>query len=284
MKSKSLLLTVTIFFMWNSAHADIEINSPNGNSTIFSQARYGDNVEPDAWGKLLFNNSGIKIDISRLDRYYIEDGSSKVSPSGNYLVVNSISGNVLDSGNGQKQYVSKAYCSVIDMRNGCIVSDWDGEACGYQWAKNKDTLTSSDYSDADTFDFLSMKPSMDKLKGNYSALGVSDVNNMMRCDVIGNENIDAYQKLSKENSRVRKIVQENIVNYIDKLESTTSVKSSKSSLYSSPDEKSVTKDYLVMGDKTKIIKISEDKTWTEIGYVNPKGKPLVAWVKSDSLN
>ncbi|MEY8712107.1 hypothetical protein [Mangrovibacter phragmitis] len=139
---------MTFISVYNSAYADIEVKSQNGNSVIFIQPRYGDNIELDAWGKLIFSQNGKKIDLSRADRYYTENGSSKVSPGGNYLVVNSVAGDYLDSGDGAKQYVSRSYCSVIDMRNGCIVSDWDGEACSYQWNKSQDILSGSDDNDA----------------------------------------------------------------------------------------------------------------------------------------
>ncbi|EPF17979.1 Uncharacterised protein [Cedecea davisae] len=283
MKSNLSFLFMTIVIVCNSAYADIEVKSQNGNSAIFSQPKHGNNIESDAWSKLIFSQDGKEMDLSRADRYYTEDGSSKVSPSGSYLVVNSVVGDVLDSGDGSKQYVSKAYCSVVDMRNGCIVSDWDGEACGYQWAKGKDILVSSDDSDADTFDFLSMKPSVKGIKDSFSTLKTMDANNLMHCDKVSSENIDDYQILSEKNQEVRQIVLSGIFNYINKLERASLISVSKSYLYSSPDESSITKAYLVAGDKVKVIQLSPNKKWAEVGYISPKGKMLVKWVKSDNV-
>lgn len=274
---------MTFISVYNSAYADIEVKSQNGNSVIFIQPRYGDNIELDAWGKLIFSQNGKKIDLSRADRYYTENGSSKVSPGGNYLVVNSVAGDYLDSGDGAKQYVSRSYCSVIDMRNGCIVSDWDGEACSYQWNKSQDILSGSDDNDADTFDFLSMKPAVRKIKGSYSTLKTMDANNLMRCDKINNENVDDYQTLSKENQEVRQTVLNGILNYINKLDISSSISTSKSYLHSSPDENSITKSYLVAGDKVKVIQLSQDKKWVKLGYVSSKGKPLVKWVRFEDI-
>ncbi|AFJ46268.1 hypothetical protein [Shimwellia blattae] len=283
MKNDFLFVFMIFVAVCNFAYADIEVKSQNGNSIIFSQPKYGNNIDPDAWSKLIFSQGGKKIDLSRAERYYTEDGSSKVSPSGSYLVVNSVAGDVLDFGNGTKQYASKAYCSVIDMRNGCIVSDWDGEVCSYQWTKGKDILASSDDSDADTFDFLTMKPSVKRIKNSYSTLKVMDASNLMRCDKVSNENVDDYQTLLKENEEVRPVVQRSILNYINKLEISSSISVSKSYLYSSPDESSITKTYLVTGDKVKIIQLSPDKKWMEIGYISHRGNPLVKWVKSDNI-
>lgn len=283
MKRNFLFFPMMFVVVCNSAHADIEVKSQNGNSAVFSQPKHGDNIESDAWGKLIFNKNGKKIDLSRTGRYYIEGGSNKVSPSGNYLVVNSVAGDYLDSGDGAKQYVSKAYCSVIDMRNGCIVSDWDGEACGYQWAKDKDILSGSDDNDADIFDFLSMKPAVRKIEGSYSTLKKMDANNLIRCDRVSSKNVDDYQNLSKDNRGVRQLVLNGILDYINKLETSLSINTSKSHLYTSPDENSITKAYLVAGDKVKFIQFSQDKKWVEVGYVSPKGKPLVKWVKFEDI-
>ena len=93
-------------------------------------------------GKILFSNKNYSANLSRDDRFYIEDGSSKVSPSGKYLIVNSVSGGTIEFGDGTSKYTEMAYCSVVDMSNGCIVSDWDGEACGYTWTEGKDVLAS----------------------------------------------------------------------------------------------------------------------------------------------
>lgn len=126
MKKTICCIFTTIFLFPTSTFANVVIKSPNGNALEFSQAKHGRHYDPDSWGKLIFRNNGVMLDLTRSDRYYTEDGSTETSPSGNYVVVNSVSGGEIDSGDGSKQYVDKAYCSVIDMRNGCIVSDWDG--------------------------------------------------------------------------------------------------------------------------------------------------------------
>lgn len=283
MKRNILYIIIINFSMSLFAHADIEINSPGGGKVIFTQSKHGENVDPNAWSKLFFFKNEKKIDLSNPDRYYTEDGSSRLSPGGNYLNINSVSAGVLELGGGIKQYVSKAYCSIVDMRNGCIISDWDGEACGYQWAKNKDVLISPGDSNNKTFDFLSMKPSVNEINNHFTSLSIDEVENLMRCDIVSEDNVNLYQELSQKNKEVRKIVSRNILRYISELNSVTSISSDKSFLYPHPNDTEKTKAYLVSGDKIKIIRLSPDKQWAEIGYINSKNNPLIAWVKMDTV-
>ncbi|HAV1831421.1 TPA: hypothetical protein JG914_004249 [Enterobacter hormaechei subsp. steigerwaltii] len=273
----------TSLILSTSTFANVVIKSKNGNSLEFSQSKSGGHYDPDSWGKLIFRKNGIALDLTRADRYYTEDGSTNVSPSGNFIVVNSVSGGEVDSGDGSKQYVDKAYCSVIDLRTGCVVSDWDGEACGYQWAKDKDQLVSSDDSDAENFDFLSMKPELNKVSESYSSLRNKEVENIMRCDAPDSENIDNYNKLAKQNINAKGLVQNGVVGYIKSLQESLSVVAKKTYLYSSSNENGKTKSYLVMGDKVKVVQYSSDKSWVKVGYISSTSKPLVAWLKVEDV-
>ncbi|MCK6889663.1 hypothetical protein [Enterobacter kobei] len=149
---------------------------------IFFTEKNGEHYEDNSWGKILFSYKSFSADLSRNDRFYIEDGSSKVSPSGKYLIVNSVSGGTVEFGDGTSKYTERAYCSVVDMSNGCIVSDWDGEACGFTWIEGKDVLASSEEGGADIFDFNSMRPSIIKMKDNLSSLDARSTSNLLRCD------------------------------------------------------------------------------------------------------
>ena len=104
---------------------------------IFSEKTNGDNYYFDAWRAVSFNGNGYVIDLGIKDRYFTEDGSTKVSPSGRYLILNSISGGYISDEGEEKEYVDKAHCSIVDMKNGCYVSDWEGDVCGYDWKKMK---------------------------------------------------------------------------------------------------------------------------------------------------
>jgi len=273
-KANVSILILSIFGM---AHADIKITSPNGNVVVFSEAKTGEHVDADSWSKLLFISGGKVIDLSRNDRYYTEDGSSKTSPSGNYLVVNNISDGYVDTGD-EKKYSDRAYCSIVDMRSGCVVSDWDGEACGYDWVKGKDVLAESEIEGAETFDFMSAKPSIAKIKKPLSLLTSSEVSNTLRCDRPNDKNIAIYQQLIKQNTNSKNVVLGEIVNYLNSLKTIIAM-GSKTPLYTSPSDDAKTKEYLISGDKVKFIQFSTDKKWVNVGYINPKGMPLITWIK-----
>ncbi|ELN2579088.1 hypothetical protein RY966_004906 [Enterobacter kobei] len=263
-------------------NADIVIRSPTGGNITFSQKKNGEHYDDNSWGKIIFSNHSYSADLSRDDRTYIEDGSSKVSPSGKYLIVNSVSGGTVEFGDGTSKYVDRAYCSVVDMSNGCIVSDWDGEACGYTWTGGGDVLANSEDAGADVFDFNSMRPSINKMENKLSSLDTRRASNMLRCDAPSKENIDKYQQLAKEDEKTKKIVINAISDYLQSIENEASI-SSKAYLFTAPDSNTQTKAYLVPGDKIKIIQYSSDNKWVKIGYINSKGSPLVAWVKADSV-
>jgi len=257
------------------AFSDVIITSPIGTKLIFSEKKIGENYDLYAWKKLSFKDSRNLIDLSIKDRYFTEDGSSKVSPSGEYLVVTSISGGYLDSGDGKREYIDKAHCSVVDMKNGCFVSDWEGEVCGYDWKKNEDVLASSNSPGAETFDFLSFRPTINGIKDNLSLLNETTVENYLRCDAPDKENINIYQELIKVNKASKRLTSESIVKYLDGI-STEGIIAKKTNLFSASDNNSQTKAYLVLGDKVKVIEKSPDNEWVNIGYINAKGTPLVA--------
>ncbi|MHA7846365.1 hypothetical protein [Serratia sp. D1N4] len=273
---------ILIGFFSMISHADILIKSPNGNFLIFSKEKKGEHFDSHAWGKLAFSNKNSLLDITRSDRYYTEDGSTKTSPSGNYVIVNSISGGEVTQEDGTQKYTDKQYCSVIDMRDGCIVSDWDGEVCGYDWVDNKDILASSTAQGADTFPFLSMRPSINGVKKTFSLISDKGIENILRCDVPNTGNINNYQELLKESNGSKEVIANAIVDYLNGIKNELSVKA-KAVLFSEPNVHSKTKAYLVSGDKVKVIKITPDNEWANIGYINAKGMPLVAWVKRDLI-
>src|SRR5574344_2002946 len=135
------IFVASLFFVTGITYADVYINAASGNSLLFSQKRSGDGIVNNAWSKLYFVSGGNKTELVSQGRYY--EGGSKKSPSGNYILFYSVSGEFVSLEDGTDKYVDRAYCSVIDMRDGCIVSDWDGEACGYDWVNNQDILASS---------------------------------------------------------------------------------------------------------------------------------------------
>lgn len=275
------IVFLAVFFT-KISYADVHIKSLNEGVLTFSQEKKGEHYDNNSWGKITFSNHDFSADLSRSDRYYIEDGSSKLSPSGKYLIVTSVSEGYLEYGDGTKKYTEKAYCSVVDMNNGCIVSDWDGEACGYTWVGNKDVLASSENTNANRFDFESMRPMINKITDNLYGIDNSELANIIRCDSPSKENINNYQQLVNNNQNVRGVILQPISNYLNNI-AIESVVKVKSELFTSPDDNNKTKAYLVTGDKVKVIQNSSDKKWLNVGYINSKGVPLVAWIKADTV-
>ncbi|MEA9393670.1 hypothetical protein SJI19_24680, partial [Acerihabitans sp. TG2] len=182
---KIILLSITLSPV---AVSDVIIRSPFGTELIFSEKKSGKNHDRNAWGKLSFKGHGETIDLGIDGRYFTEDGSSKLSPSGKYLVIVSISGGYLYPYGGKKKYVDRAYCSVVDMEKGCYISDWNGGACGYHWRENEDVL--EDSLKTDTFDFLSFRPRIKHVKDNLSSLYTATVKVYLRCDAPDQTNIN----------------------------------------------------------------------------------------------
>lgn len=282
MKFKSSLKLFFFISIINSpvVFSDVIIKSPFGTELIFSDKINKERYDPNTWEKLLFKGNGDVIDLGIKGRYFSEDGSSKLSPSGRYLVVNSMSGGYLYSEDGKKEYIDKSYCSIVDMKNGCYISDWDGEACGYEWKKNEDILENS--AGSETFDFLSFRPTIMDVKNNLSSLNETTVKRYLRCDAPGQKNINTYQALIKVNKASRVLATEYIVKYIRGVTTEKTIMA-KSYLFSSPDENSQTSSYLVPGDNVKVIQNYPGNKWVNIGYINARGVPLVAWIMADSL-
>ncbi|MEA9393395.1 hypothetical protein SJI19_23145 [Acerihabitans sp. TG2] len=272
-----ILLSITLSPV---AVSDVIIRSPFGTKLIFSEKKSGKNYDADAWGKLSFKGHGETIDLGIDGRYFTESASSHVSPSGKYLVVNSISGGYLYSADGTKKYVDRAYCSVIDMEKGCYISDWTGGACGYDWRENEDILENSPGSD--TFDFLSFRPRIKHVKDNLSSLYTATVKVYLRCDAPDQTNINTYQELIKVNKKAKPLTTKYITKYLSSITTEKTI-ITKSYLFSSPDNNNQTKAYLVSGDKIKVIQNSPDNKWVNMGYINAKGTPLIAWVMADAL-
>jgi len=268
------------FFISGSLNAKLVIRASNGNEIVYSDEKVGSNTDPHAWSKIYFVNRGQKYDLSRGDRYYTENGSSKVSPSGKYLKIISISGGYVTLEDGTETYTDRAYCSVVDMDNGCIVSDWDGEACSYNWAEDKDVLSEYPDGSGEKFDFLSLRPKMKISHNPLSTYSLFDINNLLRCDAPGQRNINEYQRLINKNPNAKNPVSSAVKKYLNSLKASLVI-SGNTPLYASPDSNAKTKAYLIADDRVKVIQFSKDSNWINIGYINSKGMPLITWIKRD---
>ncbi|WP_454786740.1 hypothetical protein [Klebsiella quasipneumoniae] len=170
----------------------------------------------------------------------------------------------------------------MDMTNGCIVSDWDGEACGYSWESNKYILSPSGNINADKFDFKSMRPVINKTIDDFSGIDVREVANMLRCDLPSKENINTYQRMAKENNKAKGVVLKTISEYLSGITEVSTVKT-KSNLFTLPNDNNKTSAYFVPGDKVRVIQTLPDNKWINIGCINVKGSPLISWGRAETL-
>ncbi|SFD05204.1 hypothetical protein [Pragia fontium] len=271
--------------------ADKTLVAPNGNEIIFSESLSGKNIDKDAWGRIFFAKGNRKIDIS-LDkhiftksqggRYYTYSNDNVISPTGNYIIINSIYGSMYPTQSGGEKYVDRAYCSIIDMNTGCVVSDRDGEVCGYSWDRNKDLIVSSYH---DSFDFLSSKMAVNK-SGVDSDWSAQDIKNLTLCDSPNRSNIGAYYLLIskfKKGSDQQKIIKNTIVDWTNDLVNEATVLD-KTYLYIEPKENKKSKMYLLKSDKVKVISLSDDNQWVFISYVSNESNPILAWVGKNYLS
>ena len=281
--SKKLITicVVSLFFVTRITYGDVSINTASGNSLLFSQRKAGNGVVNDAWSKLYFVSKNNKTELVFQGRHYEENGASKKSPSGNYILFYSVSGEFVSLEDGTEKYVDRAYCSVIDMRDGCIVSDWDGEACGYEWVNNQDILASSTEKGGDIFDFMAMRPSINMSNSQRLMNNEESVKNLLRCAPPNITNIEAYQALIKSNKKYFSSIRDGMLRYLIDLPN-MEVKN-KAPLFFAPNKNSKSKAYLISGDKVKLIQNSPDGRWTNIAYINSKKVPLIAWIEASNV-
>lgn len=273
-------LLVTLLFP-TVIYGNVTFKSPIGGEINFSEEKKGDNYEPNSWDRITFTINDHLSDLSRNDRYYIEDGTSKLSPSGVYLILNSVSGDYVEQDNGTKKFSERTYCSVIDLRSGCIISDWDGEACSYNWKKKEDILSNSEAPDADVFDFLSMKPNIRSMKNALLSKNENEVKNILRCNPLTRDNLNSYQEFLKSEDP-KSLISKKIIIFLNSIPNEIII-NTQATLFSRPEENYKTKAYLIAGDKVNVISESEDHKWLHIGYISNKRRPLIAWIKSDIL-
>lgn len=283
-KSWQYLVLILSCMMCREGIADITVTSPNGNAIVFSQAIAGKNIDRNAWRKVFFVDKNKKQqDLSREYRYYTGDYAQEfLSPSGRYFQLMSVEGGyVNDDEDGV--YTDRQYCSVIDMQDGCIISDWTGAICGYHWAEDSDLLIEDSIGYEDTADFLSERPKM--LTNYLFSYDIYYVKNLLRCDPPNDNNLNLYQIFITKNTKSKDIIEARINDYLDSL-STTLVIKNKTYLYSSPTGSADINGYLFAGDKVKLIEKKDeyDGVWLKVVYINAKGTALISWIEESELS
>ncbi len=126
-----------------------------------------------------------------------------ISPSGQYVVIGRVESGMVSSGPGQTESVlSREYCSVIEIRTGCITADQTGEICGAGWQAGQPAQWGTD--DQTNVMLRRDRPSANRVLHFISAgqppRSVVDddsgADNVLRCDPPSPASRQAYQKVA----------------------------------------------------------------------------------------
>lgn len=128
---------------------------------------------------------------------------SDISPSGQYVVIGRVESGMVSSGPGQTESVlSREYCSVIEIRTGCITADQTGEICGAGWQAGQPAQWGTD--DQTNVMLRQDRPSANRVLRFISAgqppRSIVDVDsgadNVLRCDPLSPASRQAYQRIA----------------------------------------------------------------------------------------
>lgn len=229
-----------------------------------------------------------------------------ISPSGEYVVVGRIESGTVSSGQGETEpTLSREYCSVVEVRSGCITADQTGEICGAGWQAARPAQWGTN----DQTDLMLKRdrPLADRLLHAIVAgqsprsLIESDsgVDNLLRCDPPSSSNREAYRKISVAlraagaqadarlidgalSSGSASSGGSSVAPLVETGHPAATVSVEKATLYLSPDDTHASHAYLVEGDTVTVLKQIAGG-WAYVDYVNSSGKHLLRWIKRDEV-
>jgi hypothetical protein len=231
---------------------------------------------------------------------------SDISPSGQYVVIGRVESGMVSSGPGQTESVlSREYCSVIEIRTGCITADQTGEICGAGWQAGQPAQWGTD--DQTNVMLRRDRPSANRVLHFISAgqpprsivNDDSGVDNVLRCDPPSPASRQAYQKIATAlraagaHSEAR-LMEAGLSKVGDSapnepLPSPTEtehlvgiVSVEKATLYTAPNDARASRAYLVRSDTVTVLK-QGPTGWASVDYVNASGKHLLRWIKAEQL-
>ena len=231
---------------------------------------------------------------------------SDISPSGQYVVIGRVESGMVSSGPGQTESVlSREYCSVIEIRTGCITADQTGEICGAGWQAGQPAQWGTD--DQTNVMLRRDRPSANRVLHFISAgqpprsivNDDSGADNVLRCDPPSPASRQAYQKIATAlraagaQSEAR-LIEAGLSKVGDSppntpLPSPTEtehlvgiVSVEKATLYTAPNDARASRAYLVRNDTVTVLK-QGPTGWAYVDYVNASGKHLLRWIKAEQL-
>ncbi|MDF3083130.1 hypothetical protein [Burkholderia sola] len=230
-----------------------------------------------------------------------------ISPSGQYVVVMRNDQGTVSTGQGQPETVlNREYCSMIEIKTGCITAEQTGEVCGAGWQPSQGAQWGTD---SQTSMMLTRdRPSASNKLASIDAgqpphllmRNASGADNLLRCDPPSSTNREVYRKIAaalkadgarfdaqlidtalskgSSSSAGTAVAQEAAV--ADGLTATVSV--AKATLFTAPDDGNASRAYLVQNDVVTVLKQSPNG-WAYVDYVNASGKHLLRWIKADQI-
>ena len=128
---------------------------------------------------------------------------SNISPSGQYVVVARDEQGTVSTGPGQPESAQdREYCSMIEIRTGCITADQTGEICGAGWRAGRPAQWGTDEQTRSML--TSDRPSASRQlafirAGQPPKLTIRDdsgADNLLRCDPPSQVNREIYRKIA----------------------------------------------------------------------------------------
>lgn len=230
-----------------------------------------------------------------------------ISPSGQYVIVmRNDQGTVFMEQGQPETRLNREYCSMIEIKTGCITAEQTGEICGAGWQPSQGARWGTD---AQTSMMLTRdRPSAsNKLAfinaGQPAHLLIRDASgadNLLRCDPLSSTNREPYRKiaaaLKAEGARFDAQLIETalskgsaasvgtpVVQDADAEGPPAAVSVAKATLFTSPDDATASRAYLVQNDVVTVLKQSPTG-WAYVDYVNASGKHLRRWIKADQIS
>lgn len=299
-----------------SPRSTLRFALPGGAAILYSDAANpGDPLPQRAWKKAVFylpNGATFSL-LPRAGESNEGAGTqmeppsdSNVSPSGRYVVVARDEQGAVSTGPGQPESVlDREYCSMIEIRTGCITADQTGEICGAGWLAGQRAQWGTD--EQTELMLRSDRPSARRQLGLISSgqpamLTIRDdfgADNLLRCDPPSPANREIYRKIATALDAASahddaRLIASALANAnsnsvgmpvpapVKNEHRTASVSVEKATLYSAPDDASASRAYLVQNDVVTVLKQSPIG-WAYVDYMNASGKHLLRWIKAGEI-
>ncbi|WP_175675510.1 hypothetical protein [Burkholderia ambifaria] len=230
-----------------------------------------------------------------------------ISPSGQYVIVMRNEQGTVFMGQGQPETVlNREYCSMIEIKTGCITAEQTGEICGAGWQPSQGAQWGTD---SQTSMMLTRyRPSAINKLASINAgqpphllmRSASGADNLLRCDPPSSANRESYQKiaaaLKSDGARVdaqlidmalsrgsAATVGTPVAQEVGAAGPTATVSVAKATLFTAADDATASRAYLVQNDVVTVLKQSPSG-WAYVDYVNASGKHLLRWIKADQIS